>query len=145
MFYGDGGSEKVMVSDQSLDLADSGMQFKHEYAKKGKYKVMFTLSNLVTSLTLKAEATLMNRIQGLDVSVKVKGRGAVENGYGPGHDRYPVNKMIQFNMSVADGDVEKYVIELNGQPLKSTTNPILKYSTAEVNEFCKFGKEEFSS
>lgn len=131
VFYGDGSTEKVELPENPIELPDGYMAFSHEYPKPGKYKVMFTLSNLVTSLTLKTESYLLRRINGLSAEVGLKGR-ATADGYGNNKERFPTNKVIQFKLSTEEGDVEKYFVELNGQPFKATTVPLVSYSSGEV-------------
>ena len=123
--------DKLELPEQWADITDGQLTFTHEYPKPGKYKAMFTLHNIVSTLTLKSEAFLLRRIDGLMVETGLKGR-PVPDGYGLNKDRYPVNKVIQFKTSVAGGDVEKYIVELNGEQFKSTTNPTIKYSSTEV-------------
>lgn len=107
------------------------MAFTHVYQKPGKYKVMFTMTNLVTALTLKTETYLLRRINGLAVETRIKGR-AVTDGYGNTKDRFPTGKVIQFKLSTEVGDVEKFFVELNGEPYKTTTASSVSFSSTEV-------------
>lgn len=133
IMYGDGTApEKRTVTPDNMQ--NGHLLFSHAYAKPGKYKSMFTLTNVVSALTLKTESYLLRRINGLTVDVMLKGRdGNALDGYGRNKARFPTNRVIQFKASVAEGDVEKYIVELNGEQYKTTTNPTLKFSTTEVN------------
>ena len=107
------------------------MIFHHEYVKSGKYKAMFTLSNLISNVILKKQVVVMRRITELSVVSKLRGKESDE-GYGIRRDRYPAGKTIDFKIRTEDGDVEKYLIEINGQPFKDTTLDKISFSSQEV-------------
>lgn len=141
IFYGDGttskheipsdGGKKGKKGSQLTFDASGSLVFNHEFARSGKYKVMFTLSNLVSSLTLKKQAFVLRRIAGLSVEDRIKGRGEVA-GYGPQMNRYPTGKVVNFRFNVTEGDVDKYLVELNGELFKETTLDTMAFSTKEV-------------
>jgi hypothetical protein len=105
--------------------------FQHEFSKSGKYRTMFTLSNMVSALTLKKESFVMRKIHGLSVDLKHKS-GQVIQSYGKNKDRYPVSDLIRFHMKVQKGDVERYIVERNGETFKETTLDVVPFSTTEV-------------
>ena len=143
IFYGDGTTSKHEIpsdgknkvkkgSGNQLTFDASGsLVFNHEFARSGKYKVMFTLSNLVSSLTLKKQAFVLRRIAGLSVDDRIKGREKTA-GYGPEANRYPTGQVVNFRLNVTEGDVDKYLVELNGELFKETTLDTVAFSTKEV-------------
>lgn len=46
---------------------------------------------------------------------------------------FPIEKQINFTIGIKSGDVENYLIELNGQLHKNLTNNITIFKTNEVN------------
>lgn len=143
IFYGDGTTSKHEIPSDSKKKTKKGsgnqltfdpsgnLVFNHEFGRSGKYKVMFTLSNLVSSLTLKKQVFVLRRIAGLSVEDRIKGREQVA-GYGPEANRYPTGKVLNFRFNVTDGDVDKYLVELNGELFKETTLDSMAFSTKEV-------------
>lgn len=133
IFYGDGSTEKHEIHESMSQMEDGQLTFEHAYPKSGKYKTMFTLTNLVSSLTLKKESFILRRVQGLSVQVKMKDRSQTD-GFGKDGDRYPTSKIIEFQLNVEEGDVERYVIERNGEMFKETTLDRLQFSSPEVRQ-----------
>jgi len=132
IFYGDGFTEKYPV-DRGLKqwIKPGVLFFQHEFPKSGKYRTMFTLTNLVSTLTLKKESFVMRRIQGLSVEMKHKS-GQVIKSYGKNGDRYPVSDLIRFHLRVMEGDVERFIVERNGEIYKETTLDVVPFTTTEV-------------
>lgn len=134
IFYGDGSTEKHEIRESMSQMQDGELKFEHSYEKSGKYKTMFTLTNLVSALTLKKESFLLRRIHNLALQVKMKDRSEMD-GYGKDRDRFPTSKIIQFKLNVQDGDVERFVIEHNGQMFKETTLDQVQFSSQEVRQY----------
>ena len=124
-------TETVRLPQALTQIKNGLMTFDHEYMKSGKYKAMFTLSNIISNLVLKKQVVVMKRITGLSVEAKIRGRQET-GGYGSRKDRYPTGTSIDFIMRTTEGDVEKYLIEINGQPFKETTLDKMSFSSQEV-------------
>ncbi|RWS14806.1 polycystic kidney disease protein 1-like protein 2-like protein [Dinothrombium tinctorium] len=122
ILFGDGSTYRWQIPEK--EFPGRKHSFEHEYRHSGKYRVTATLSNIVSSVSLKTEVYLQRKIDGFRVNfgMRDKRRKELISGYGPNADRYPVNKKITFNFDVETGDVHKYIIYLNGQLLKETTD-----------------------
>lgn len=134
IFYGDGSTERHEIRESMSQMQDGQLNFEHTYEKSGKYKTMFTLTNQVSALTLKKESFLLRRIHGLGLQVKMKDSSQMD-GFGKNRDRFPASKIIEFKLNVEDGDVERFVIEHNGQMFKETTLDRVQFSSQEVRQY----------
>lgn len=94
---------------------------------------MFTLANTVSSLTLKKETFVLRRIHGLTVDLIQKDKTKMV-GFGRNEKRFPILKPIRFAMKVETGDVDRYIIELNGQVWSETTKDVIAFNTSEVGD-----------
>lgn len=134
IFFGDGSTERHEIPQSMSQMKDGQLEFEHEFQKAGKYKTMFTLSNLVSRLTLKMQSFVLKRIHGLSLQVNMKGREE-SDGFGLNSDRFPTSKLIEFKLNVEDGDVERFVIQRNGQMFKETTQDRVQFSSQEVRKY----------
>ena len=75
----------------------------------------------------------MRRITGLAVKTKYLNP---ERGYVPGigvnANYFPISKPINFTIDTKAGDIEHYVIEMNGQPWKNSTLNMTSFKTSQV-------------
>ena len=137
IFYGDGSTERHEIRESMAQMRDGELTFEHPYEKSGKYKTMFTLTNLVSALTLKQESFMLRRVHGLAVQVKLKDRSEMD-GFGKDGIRFPTSKVIEFKLNVQDGDVERFVIEHNGQMFKETTLDRVQFIFSRGTSICCF-------
>lgn len=80
----------------------------------------------------------MKRIVGLKVGTAY--RDLLDNrekwlpGFGVYNNRFPISKQINFTLSIQNGDIEHYVMELNGQPLRNSSESVISYETRKVSQ-----------
>ena len=59
-----------------------------------------------------------------------------DRGFVPGiglkQNSFPIDRQINFTIGAESGDIEHYVIELNGQPLKNSTYNITSFKSRKV-------------
>ena len=133
VFFGDGNTAKVELASAKDRFKDASVSFDHEYKRPGKYKTMFTLSNLVSSFTLKKTSFVLRRITGFTVQTTLK-RNASVTGYGSNQDKFPVSETIVFKMSAQSGDVERFLVEKESSMYKETTLDEIQFSSESVSK-----------
>lgn len=76
---------------------------------------------------------VLRRITGLDVKSKYFNpeRGYV-SGIGQNNEYFPIDRPINFTIESKTGDIEHYIIELNGHSLKNSTQNVTSFKTSEV-------------
>lgn len=94
---------------------------------------MFTLSNMVSTLTLKKESFVMRKIKEVSVDMKHKSGQMIES-FGRNGDRFPVKDLIRFHLRVKEGDVERFIVERNGEVFKETTLDVVPFTATEVSK-----------
>ncbi|CAG2103799.1 unnamed protein product, partial [Medioppia subpectinata] len=127
--FGDGKREVWDVPDTDW----TGLHvIQHEYEKAGKYNVKVNMSNIVSKQIRRFQVDVLRRITGLKVTAKYHNpdRGFIP-GIGPNTDYFPIDRQINFTFATQTGDIEHYVIDLNGHPLQNSTDNVTSFVTQE--------------
>ena len=76
---------------------------------------------------------VLRRITGLSVKAKYLNpeRGYIV-GIGPNANNFPIARPINFTIDTKSGDIDHYVIELNGHHLKNSTLNMTSFKTNQV-------------
>lgn len=75
ILFGDGSTLDWTIPEKWSELPNGEKIFSHRYKHPGHYKVIVTMSNLVSTLTLKTDIFLLRRINGFELETFTYGPG----------------------------------------------------------------------
>lgn len=123
--FGDGRRHLWKVPEAVEDWTGE-MEVLHVYEKSGLFNVEVEISNVVSKLQKRFQVDVSRRITGLDVRSKhYLDNQKITALEAAGSEVLPLGAMVNYNLTLLEGDVEYYLVKMNDELYKNTTKQAL--------------------
>lgn len=132
--FGDG-KRHIWKVPESQDEWSGEYEVEHVYEKSGTANVDVEIANVVSKIKKKFQVDVSKKIVGIRVGSKYNvSNRQLSVVTLPDRQLVPINTKANFTITIANGDVEYYLVNMNDELYKNTTDPNLSLDFDEVFE-----------
>lgn len=131
--FGDNQTLNLTIPNSIKHFEPGFIKIEHEYQKPGNYVVTVLISNFVSSTTLEKSVHVLQKIIDFRVESKfepIKGRQV--KSVDLDLIKVATNSQVNFTFTLADGDVEKYIMYVDGKVFKESKENTFSFSSEKV-------------